>query len=114
MIRLRIIFIIVEFDNVSFDLCAILCGIPQGSILGPLLFILYISGISNSPKLLKFILFAEDTNIFYSCCKLNNLGTSLNNELGKVSQWLIASRLAINIKKTIKICCLQSQAKKNW
>ena len=91
----------VEFNNnVSSNLCVKNCGIPQESILGPLLFILYINDISNSSKLLKFIRFADDTNIFYSCCNLDNLGTTLNNELGKVSQWLIANRLFINIQKT--------------
>ena len=90
----------VEFNNVSSNLCIINCGIPQGSILGPLLFILYINDISNSSKLLKFILFADDTNIFFSSCNLDQLGTTLNKELGKISQWLIANRLSINIKKT--------------
>jgi len=90
----------VQFNDICSNLNTINCGIPQGSILGPLLFILYINDISNSSQLLKFILFADDTNIFYSCRDLNNLGTTLNNELDNVNRWLIANKLSINIKKT--------------
>ena len=90
----------VEYNEVCSDLNIINCGIPQGSILGPLLFILYINDISNSSNLLKFILFADDTNIFYSCRNLESLNTTLNIELEKVTQWLIANKLSINIKKT--------------
>ena len=52
-------------DNFS-DYQTVKCGIPRGSILGPLLFILYINDIVSSSNLLKFILFADDTNILYS------------------------------------------------
>ena len=82
------------------DQKTIKCGIPQGSILGPLLFILYINDIANSSSLLKFILFADDTNVFYSCKDINNLNSILNFELGNVTEWLIANELSINIKKT--------------
>ena len=90
----------VECLNVYSEPNVINCGIPQGSILGPLLFILYINDIANSSKLLKFILFADDTNIFYSCNNLENFNSILNTELEIVSQWLIANKLSINLKKT--------------
>ena len=85
-------------DNFS-DYQTIKCGIPQGSILEPLHFILYINGIENSSNLLKFILFADDTNILYSNKNIDILYETLNNELEEVSKWLIANRLSVNIKK---------------
>ena len=87
-------------DNFS-DYQTIKCGIPQGSILEPLHFILYINGIVNSSNLLKFILFADDTNILYSNKNIDILYETLNNELEKVSKWLIANRLSVNFKKLI-------------
>ena len=90
----------VEVNNVASAQKTVKCGIPQGSILGPLLFILYVNDISNSSEILKFILFADDTNIFYSCKDIENLENTLNTELEKVSVWLIANKLSINIKKT--------------
>jgi hypothetical protein len=53
-------------DNISSCDKIILCGVPQGSILGPILFLLYITDLSNISDKLKFILFADDTNIFYT------------------------------------------------
>ena len=55
------------------DLIQISCGVPQGSVLGPKLFILYINYICNVSKLLKFILFADDTNILYSDSNVHSL-----------------------------------------
>ena len=54
----------VQIGDYKSDLLTILCGVPQGSVLGPKLFILYINDLCNVSKLLKFILFADDTNIF--------------------------------------------------
>ena len=67
----------------------ITCGVPQGSILGPLLFLVYINDIINTSKTLKFILFADDTNIFYSHENHETLFNTLNTEIDKVSQWFI-------------------------
>ena len=63
------------------------CGVPQGSILGPLLFLLYINDLCNVSKALDFILFADDTNIFFSHNDPNQLMEIVNNELKKLSSW---------------------------
>ena len=74
--------------------------VPQGSILGPLLFLLYVNDISNASSLLSFILFADDTNIFYSHPDINSLIHTLNAELPKVSMWFRCNKLSLNLQKT--------------
>jgi len=56
----------VTFNGVSSSISKVTCGVPQGSILGPLLFILYINDIVHASSLLHFILYADDTNVFDS------------------------------------------------
>ena len=73
-------------------------GVPQGSVLGPLLFLLYINDICNSSKVLKFHLFADDTNILYSNKDLASLESVMNTELAKLQDWFSANKLTINIK----------------
>ena len=61
----------------------ITCGVPQGSVLGPLLFLLYINELPNISKKLKFYLFADDTNLLFSSSDLDYLQTLVNKELKK-------------------------------
>ena len=82
------------------ELRTITCGVPQGSVLGPLLFLLYINDLPNISSKLKFYLFADDTNIFFECSDLEVLQRTVNKELKKLSLWLNANRLALNISKT--------------
>ena len=90
----------VNFNNVLSNRCKITTGVPQGSILGPLLFLLYINDICGSSRLLRFILYADDTNIFYSGENLDQLCATVNNELRGVMQWFKTNRLSVNLKKT--------------
>ena len=80
--------------------CTISHGVPQGSILGPLLFSLYINDFNKSSDLLSFILFADDSNIFYSNKDPKTLFDTVNVELQNVSNWIKANKLTINLKKT--------------
>ena len=90
----------VDFNGMSSNLLSINCGVPQGSILGPLLFLLYINDIINSTPFLSFILFADDTNIVCSHDRLDTLVRTLNQELPKVSTWFKCNKLSLNIEKT--------------
>ena len=76
------------------------CGIPQGSILGPILFILYINDLPNVSQKLKFILFADDTNVFYSGSSPRDINETMKSELGKMSTWFKVNKLSLNVTKT--------------
>ena len=79
---------------------SITCGVPQGSVLGPVLFILYINDVCNVSSVLKFVLFADDTNIFCSNTSLHELQDTINTELAKLSIWFSVNRLSLNLGKT--------------
>ena len=97
----------VQIDGVKSELSVIKCGVPQGSILGPLLFILYINDIINVSDIANIVMFADDTNIFFSGKNLITLTATINSELDKISNWFKLNRLSLNIKKThyILFCC---------
>ena len=76
------------------------CGVPHGSILGPKLFILYIHNICNASTSLKFILFADDTNVFYSGVDIQTICECISRELDKLHVWLSVNKLSLNVDKT--------------
>ena len=76
----------VSIGNIKSDPKPITCGVPQGSVLGPLLFLLYINDFKNSASDLDFNLFADDSNLFYSHKSLQCLETKLNYQLCKVNE----------------------------
>ena len=73
--------------------------VPQGSILGPKLFILYVDDICNVSKLVKFILFADGTNMFCSANDVEQLDTIVCCELGKFQLCFSINKLSLNIAK---------------
>jgi len=78
----------------------ITCGVPQGSILGPLLFLLYINDLYLASKILNVILFADDSNLFYSNSNIKDLFRIFNEELSKVNEWIASNKLSLNVDKT--------------
>jgi hypothetical protein len=87
-------------NTVNSRINELICGVPQGSILGPLLFLIYINDIVKVSPILNMILFADDTNLFISGENLIETVTTLNCELCKLSNWFKVNKLSLNIKKT--------------
>ena len=90
----------VSVNGHSFDLLPISCGVPQGSVLGPLLFLIYVHDLPNNLKVFQFYLFADDTSIYFESDNLLTLQKVVNRELRKVRKWLEANRLSLSINKT--------------
>lgn len=89
-----------KIGNATSHFGEITCGVPQGSILGPLLFIIYINDIANIPLTPDIILYADDTNVFFSGPDIDVLKSQANQWLENLSSWLSANRLNLNPKKT--------------
>ena len=89
-----------QVDHYISDKAVVGCGVPQGSVLGPLLFLLYVNDIHRCSNKLRFYLFADDTNILYADKNLKDLEKTVNNELQNLYNWLTANKLTPNIKKS--------------
>ena len=89
----------VSIKNVNSPLCEISLGVPQGSILGPLLFILYINDLPSASKLLA-LLFADDTTLLFSHENLNTLIETVNTEFRKICEFFRLNRLVLHPDKT--------------
>ena len=76
------------------------CGVPQGSILGPLFFLLYINDLPQCLNKTKPRLFADDTNLTASGDSITDLETAVNSDLENLRKWLIANKLSLNVAKT--------------
>ena len=94
----------VQMNDVKSNYCSVTTGIPQGSILGPLLFIIYMNDIAEASDLFDFILYADDTSLTTTIKvimkKDKDLQMSVNTELNKIKVWLDLNKLSLNIKKT--------------
>ena len=84
----------VQYNNVSSSVNTITCGVPQGSILGPLFFIFYINDLPNALRFAELLLFVDDTSIYYYHKDPKILINVLNDELRNVDCWMKANKLS--------------------
>ena len=91
----------VSFNNFASSATSVNLGVPQSSVLGPLLFLVYVNDLRNSSENLEFLLFADDTNVFISGSDIVHMHNIMNTELGKVVDWCGAYCLSLNVKKTV-------------
>ena len=90
----------VSINNSKSLLYDISCGVPQGSILGPILFIIYINDLNSVSQQLRNIMFADDTNLFLTGNSIETIESLMNRELCNLIGWFQANLLSLNISKT--------------
>ena len=88
----------VSINGFDSGLTSINCGVSQGSVLGPLLFLLYINDLNQAIKFCKVHHFADDTNLL--CLSLLKLNKLVNTDLKHLVNWLNANKISLNVKKT--------------
>ena len=86
-------------ENSKTDLKYVICGVPQGSILGPPLFLVYVNDLQNASRYFDPIMFADDTNLFFNHKGIKYLFTVVTNELVNIKDWFTANKLSLNVKK---------------
>ena len=92
----------VVFNNHCSDFTDIVNGVPQGSILGHLLFSIHINDLIRTSNKCKFIMYADDTTIYFNLENLDpaNVSNEINNKLEKITKWLQINKLSLNTQKT--------------
>ena len=99
-------------ENSKTYLKYVTCGVPQGSILGSLLFLVYVNDLPNAFRLLDPITFADDTSLFFNHKDIKHLFTVVNNDLVNIKDWFTANKLSLNVEKT-KYSFFHKPSKKN-
>ena len=89
----------VSINGYESDLAAINCGVPQGSVLGPLLFLLCINDFNQAIKICKVHHFADDTNLLCLTNSIKKLNKLVNADFKQLLNWLNANKISLNVKK---------------
>jgi len=90
----------VQYNNKTSTTTTMQCGVPQGSVLGPLLFIIYTNDLPNCLSNCKAILFADDTTLYLSSSNIEQLYISTNIDLQLLDEWFRSNKLSLNVGKT--------------
>lgn len=102
----------VSFHGVPSEVCSISCGVPQGSILGPLLFVLLINDLEFQLKYSQIILYTDDAVIYFADKDISIIQERLNADLECISNWFSDNNLIVNLKKSKTECVLFGTDKK--
>ena len=97
--RMQMVYINEVYSNIN----PISFGVPQGSILGPLLFLIYVNDLNCCIRYSNTYHFADDTNLQLISNSLNKLNRYMNHDLSNLVQWLRANKISLNAKKTVLI-----------
>ena len=81
-------------------ICSLKCGVPRGTILGPLLFLIYINDLPNCLTSCQPRMYADDTHITYADVDVNSIQLNLNHDLGNLNKWLTSNKLSLNTANT--------------
>ena len=103
----------VDFNGVRSSCKLVKIGVPQGSILGPLLFILYINDLPNVSQNIKLLLYADDTAIFFQSKNIESLQNMIDTESAHICKWLQLNKLSLNTDKTVYQLYTKSAIKLN-
>ena len=101
----------VSIADTNSDFQSLICGVPQGSVLGPLLFLIYINDFENCSTLCNFHLFADDSNFFLSYQNIRVLEDNANSTLIEVSEWLNTNKLSLHVDKSNHVIFHPTQQK---
>ena len=105
--------ILVEYENCKSDVKELKCGVPQGSILGPLLFNLFVNDLEKSIHSSKLTMFADDSTLYQHGHCIKTLFDNMNEDLRRINSWFNTNKLCLNVSKSNYILFRNKRTKYN-